>query len=363
MKVVPFVASSAEEAVAMIRSELGPNAIVVNVKRVPASGIARLWQAPRIEVLACVPEDSNQGATQPLPAPPVASAPSTQSSTPGSILSRTGQAQSSPLDSEETSPEANGQFAFVREKLEEAGFQAEYAAKIAELARTALANGALRPGEGAEELVRVVLRQLWQRRTADWLVAEQHGTQIFIGPPGSGKTTILCKTLAQATLVQGRPTRVLRLDGDVANTAELLSVYCEILRVPVDRLLPEHPQAAPGETLFVDLPGLDPRQPGALDQLRSRLAAFPGAAIHLVLNGAYDARVLRAQAEAFAGVPVEDVILTHWDEDPRIGKAWNLLLGTNLKLGWLSGGQNIPGEPMRVTSASMVESANIWGSV
>lgn len=348
----------------MIRAELGPEAIVVNVKRVPASGIARLWQAPRIEVLACVPDPSNPGGAQASPPAPLASVPPPRRSPSTDLINgHSSSGQTSSDMAEAAGAGSEDQFTFIREKLAEAGFQAEYAVRIAELARTALANGAIRPGEGAEELVRAVLRQLWQRRTADWLVAEPHGTQIFVGPPGSGKTTILCKTLAQATLVQGRPTRVLRLDGEVANTAELLSVYCEILGVPVERLLPEHPQAAAGETLFVDLPGLDPRQPGALDQFRARLEAFPGAGIHLVLNGAYDARVLRAQAEAFAALPVEDVILTHWDEDPRIGKAWNLLLGTNLKLGWLSGGQNIPGEPTRVTLASMVESVNIWGAI
>jgi flagellar biosynthesis GTPase FlhF len=56
MKVVPFIADSAADAVAQIRAKLGPHAVVVNVRKVEASGISRLFQSPKIEVLAYVPE-------------------------------------------------------------------------------------------------------------------------------------------------------------------------------------------------------------------------------------------------------------------------------------------------------------------
>ena len=56
MNVIPFIADSAADAVAQIRERLGPQAVVLNVRRLPAAGLSRLWQKPRIEVLACVPE-------------------------------------------------------------------------------------------------------------------------------------------------------------------------------------------------------------------------------------------------------------------------------------------------------------------
>lgn len=39
-----------------------------------------------------------------------------------------------------------------------------------------------------------------------------------------------------------------------------------------------------------------------------------------------------------------DVILTHLDEDPRWGKLWNFVLGTNYTITHLSAGQNMPGD-------------------
>src|SRR5882724_3196557 len=56
MQPIPFIAASAEEAVAQIRARLGPDAVVLHVRPLPANGLARLWQKPMIEVLAHCPE-------------------------------------------------------------------------------------------------------------------------------------------------------------------------------------------------------------------------------------------------------------------------------------------------------------------
>ena len=49
-------------------------------------------------------------------------------------------------------------------------------------------------------------------------------------------------------------------------------------------------------------------------------------------------------ARAFGALAVEDLILTHLDEEKRWGKVWNMALGTNFPLRFLSAGQNIPGD-------------------
>src|SRR5580704_7646040 len=56
MQPISFTAETAEEAVAQIRARLGPEAVVLNVRPLPANGLARLWQKPMIEVLAYRPE-------------------------------------------------------------------------------------------------------------------------------------------------------------------------------------------------------------------------------------------------------------------------------------------------------------------
>jgi len=46
----------------------------------------------------------------------------------------------------------------------------------------------------------------------------------------------------------------------------------------------------------------------------------------------------------FSALSLSDIILTHLDEEPRWGKIWNLVFGTNFNLRFFSAGQNIPGE-------------------
>ena len=83
---------------------------------------------------------------------------------------------------------------------------------------------------------------------------------MFIGPPGSGKTTALCKWLTAAVLREEHRVRVWRLDGEIANTSEFLSLHCEMMGVPVERFWDEPVAAA--DLLFVDLPGVEAGQRG-----------------------------------------------------------------------------------------------------
>jgi flagellar biosynthesis protein FlhF len=167
---------------------------------------------------------------------------------------------------------------------------------------------------------------------------------VFIGPPGSGKTTALCKWLAKTVLAEGCLARAWRLDGRAANFAGMLDVYGEILGVPVERDWQANQTPADCDLGFIDLPGLEIQDAQAVEQLRARLRAMVSAQVHLVLNAAYDVSVLLAQARAFSVLPVNDVIFTHMDEEKRPGKLWNVVLGTNFTVRFLSGGQNIPGD-------------------
>ena len=183
-----------------------------------------------------------------------------------------------------------------------------------------------------------------------------HSRHVLVGPAGSGKTTSLCKWLTQVSLMEGRSARVWRLDGATANMAESLSVYCEILGAPLERLW-QSDEAITEEIGFIDLPGVDWRNPNAIADLGAQLRQCGSPQVHLVLNGAYDISILLAQLRAFSVLPVEDLIITHLDEETRWGKFLNLTLGTKYPVRHFSTGQNIPGD-FCAASAEMVLSRN-----
>jgi flagellar biosynthesis protein FlhF len=342
VQVIPFIAESAEDAVAQIRAKLGPDAVVVNVRQLPADGLSKLWKAPRIEVLAYKPDAK---AAAPVHDPLAELKQDLQAIK--QQLSSSG--ANDPARTTHHAPRSPGSARAAGvptwragEILEDSGLLPVHAQRVIEQLQSR--HGDVPPGSLAEELVlaRSTLAGLWP--TLPEAARNDRGSHVLVGPPAAGKTTCICKWLAQARLIEGRSARVWRLDGITANTAEALSVYCEILGAPAERIWSGTAMESDADLNFIDLPGVDWRNAAAIHELKQRIDDFGPVRVHLALNAAYEAPLLVAQARAFASLPVEDLILTHLDEEPRWGKIWNVVLGTNCPVRFLSAAQNVPGE-------------------
>jgi flagellar biosynthesis GTPase FlhF len=302
MKVEQFIAESAVDAVEQIRSQLGPQAVVVDVRPLPN----HFWQKRRIEVLAYMPEPS---------------APK-QDEVPAEM---------------EPPARADGHWN-IGDVLENIGLLPVQAARIVESLQATHGDGSSVSLTEELALTRAILTRLW-KPTKGVAASRLH---VFVGAPGVGKTTVLCKWLTNSVLLGGASARVWRLDGRTANAAESLSVHGEILGVPVER---SWMGGGSDEQIgFIDLPGVAWSNGAALHELAEQVKQFSAAHVHLVLNAAYESAQLLAQARAFAILPVADLIVTHLDEETRWGKLWNLVLGTDYPIRYLAAGQNIPGD-------------------
>ena len=317
MKLICFVADNAAAALAEVHERLGPDAVIVSVRRLPAPVLARLWnKRGQIEVTAGVPDKSSAPKTDTF------SPPQNFLEGPAGFVSN-----------------ADGWRSVAW--LELMGLLPAHAERLQTHLRAVHGEA---PDSPAEEwkIVHSALSRFWLNPPALDDPAYAGRPHVFIGPPGSGKTTALCKWLTLATLLDGRTARAWRLDGSTANTAEFLVIHCETLGVPLERFWSK-PETT-GELWFVDLPGVEISDAAALGAMRSQLATLPSPRVHLVLNAAYETSTLLAQWRAFEACQPENLIFTHLDEETRRVKLWNFVFGTNCSLRFFGAGQKIPGE-------------------
>jgi len=313
MKTVQLFAPDAASALAQVRAQLGPDAVVLSARPARAQGLARFRTKQRgIEIVAGLPDDTGRS---PMPG-----------------------ARSALADfSDATS--ACGRWRSVA-WLEAMGL---LPANAAQLQSQLNATHASSPDSLDEEwaVVSTALAGFWKSPAPlnDDSAPRPH---VLVGPPGCGKTTALCKWLTLASLIEGRSARVSRLDGVTANVSEYLNIHCEMLGVPLERFW-----SAPDprtELVFVDLPGVEASDTASLAALRDQLAGLPAPRVHLVLNAAYEITTLLEQCEAFAALKPEDLILTHLDEERRRVKLWNLVFESREGIRFLGAGAKIPGE-------------------
>ena len=330
MRLAAIVAENPNAALTRVHEELGPDAVIVKVRKLRPEGISWLWRPNRrIEVTACVPD-------KPQVERPIS---------PGNQV--VGNPLGHNMGIEPWKPKSSdGQWRSIA-WLESNGLLPAFARQLEDKAR--LLYGSRSWPEMQSEWTAIT-----DLIVCHWLSLRQTATgtgrpHVFIGPPGSGKTTALCKWVASTIVSDDRVVRVWRLDADSANGSQLLELHCELMGVPVERFWDEC--GDPSDLQFVDLPGVESRDEDALAALREHLSVLPQPHVHLVLNAAYESSILLEQFRAFEAFAPEDIIFTHLDEEHRRVKLWNFVLGTKCPISFLGAGQKIPGEFRRAEPA------------
>jgi flagellar biosynthesis GTPase FlhF len=194
------------------------------------------------------------------------------------------------------------------------------------------------------------LRRQWK----DDAVRSEAGVHVFIGVPGAGKSTVLCKMLAQTSLAESQPAAIYQLDTLVTNNSPQPAIFSEILGAQFERTPPARFEWSE-QFIFIDLPGIALGDTRGLDALAQTIQTFGVPEIHLVLNAAYESAHLLEQVRFFSKLAISDLIVTHLDEEPRWGKLWNLVFGTKYSVRFLSAGQNVPGEFFPATAEAVLK--------
>lgn len=321
-----FTVKSAEEAAALIRERLGPGARVLTVRTVEASGLARLWSGPRLEVVA----QMDAVAAQPAGPAEISGQPAEPSSS---------QAKFPELRSGRSTTASSGfKPAALPSFLRRSGLSEVVIARLQGLPQWSELTAA--PLHRAlAEVGRHLQCESEGRRGAAPLTRAA-----FLGTPGTGRTTALCKWLGLEVFRRARLGHVITAEFDRPNLPGALPVFCEALGIPVAHYPASTQPAVPGGFVYFDLPGLSLRDPSENASIAQFLERERIEERVLVLNASCDHSVLRAAYAAGRSLGATHLAFTHLDEVQHWGRLWDYLLDSALEPLFLATGPSLTGD-------------------
>jgi flagellar biosynthesis protein FlhF len=304
--------SSVQDALRAAREELGPDALVLSTELVAAPGW-RGWLGLR-EVLLTAAADRQVSAIRPQPAPRRPAGVPT-----GDTL--VAQLVASGLDPD----------------LADAAARA-----IPEWERRSVSAATLR---------RVVGLALTSLVAAD---DEYARAEIFVGPPGVGKTTTIAKIAARERAANGRTLGMIAADGFRAGAVEQLRLYATIIGSPfrIARGAAELDKAltAGRQPVLVDTAGRSPREPGIRDVLQL-VGSRRRVRTHLVIAADTSPKSARRIVDAYRDAKPDRLVITKLDEAESLSPLLPVLRDCGLPVSYLCAGQRVPEDFERATPA------------
>jgi flagellar biosynthesis protein FlhF len=381
-----YRSATVREALAQARAELGPDALVLSTRLVGVRGLRGWLGAREVELTAAhdsVMSESRPSARSADMAEELArtfagSEPTTSfsrhggtygGSFGGGLTSHAGGATRGGRTADQI---ASDRFAERMERLDEEAVAAGSPVKkdgtvealIARLCATGLHRDfAERIAQGVPRLHRrngslAALEKSVATELATFAAGEEAyaPVELFVGPPGAGKTTTIAKIAAQERARRGHKLNLLAADGFRVGAVEQLRLYADIIgssfavaRTPAEI---ERSILTTRGTVLVDTAGRSVRDPRA-QEVVSMLSGLPGVRTHLVMPAAASVRDLRNVLDAYGEKGPNRVVLTRVDEADSVSPLMHVLHERGLKVSYLGTGQRVPEDLERATPARL----------
>jgi len=340
MKLKSFFADSIEEAIALARREMGPEAMLVHSKR--ASSEARHLGAYEVVCAADTdrgPAPSTSARTQPAPSVDKLVREVSDLRQQMERLARSLTRCGSGIAGVASDPDLAAAFA----ALNEAELDPDLTYEIMSELSAPLAPGAL---SGQVNRLLRVHPELGCAGSARRVAA-------LVGPPGAGKTSALVKLAVQYGTTAHKRVQLLTLDtyriaaaDELQSYAGILGIGCQVLETPaaLDPALAELGQA---DLVLIDTPGLSQNEMD--EELAQAIARSPDIDTHLVLPASMRTRDLNRVAELYSIFKPDKLLFTRLDETRTFGPILNQSVRMGIPVSYLSNGQRIPEDLVAAT--------------
>jgi len=170
----------------------------------------------------------------------------------------------------------------------------------------------------------------------------------LVGPTGVGKTTTIAKLAANYRLRENRRVGLITVDTYRIAAVEQLRTYADIIDLPMEVVsTPREMREAIDrlrdlDLVLMDTAGRSPRDEVRIRELKTLLAEAKPDEVHLVLSAVGSAMSMAATAERFSTVGTSALVVTKLDEAMGLGGLLQVTRSCQLPVSYLTNGQNVP---------------------
>ena len=359
-KIIPgkkyrFVVRSAEEAVKIIQERMGGKGRVVSVRQIDGQGLSRFLSSPKLEVVSHIPLDEDgqevkdeTGQKFDVRLPADEEEPATEES-PEKKDESIVQKAVGPLNSRPSIPRKNASNIYKRDTpgmdnvniskvLRSAGFDNTLLTSLENSSRWQ--NICELPVPRALTEVSRWLRDDYER--IDF--AETTNRMAFLGTPGVGKTTALCKRISHDVLMKGARVHVLKVDQDTPNPDDALRLFCDVMGVNFFRDPLALNNVSDEEVVYLDLPGIHRSREEDWIRVKRSLNELKVDTRILVINTVYEISMIRDALRMGSNLGATHIVFTHLDELSQATKLWPIVRRSGMTPLFASSGQNVAGD-------------------
>lgn len=348
------------EAMALIKQQLGDDALILNTKKIKTGGLFGLFQQDRLEVTAAI-ETAEEVAQEVKPSAGTAPVAAVKTATPvppknkDDIMEEL-QSLKRLMMHELPEDRLPKNLRPVRDQLMRQGVEEDVQTELL----TRLLPKAGDTEKFTEETFHAEVVGFIEERQ---LAASERMPAIacFIGPTGVGKTTTIAKVAAEQLLEHKRTVGLITADTYRIAAVTQLKTYGDILEVPVEVVESREQLASALQSLnacdviLIDTAGRNYQQLQYIEELQQLLPE--GQHIHttLVLSLTAKFEDMVQIIKNFEMLPIDELLLTKKDETASAGAILNLLNRYPIPLRRIATGQNVPDDLVAATPARIAD--------
>lgn len=354
MNIKKYTARSEKEAMDLVKQDLGLDAVILNIKRIEPKGIRKIFMKPSVEVLAAVHD-----------------------SIPDHLVAT----------KKETPTEQQPQSAEREQRLEEKLDRLEHmmTEKFTDVQKTVKSDdnnniskyknevvemlyNHLIAQEVDEELallllkgidsrdINVVVSQVYKRIVH--LLGTPEGIQpseapqsiMFLGTTGVGKTTTIAKLAANLIIKQQQEVGLVTTDTYRIAAVEQLKTYSKILNIPMKvayspaelRQAVKKYEDENKQLVLIDTAGASQKNDEQFTEIVNMINSSSDMELYVVLSMTTKYRDMVEIIERYNYLGNIKVIFSKLDETNQLGNILNLKSRYNIKLSYMTTGQNVP---------------------